>query len=79
MLTQTITGAQERFWRTEIDDEQLADKQLAGWQVETQRRKRLRVHKFMLSGADVLTQLNEDKQRYAELVGQYDLDLRNAG
>lgn len=32
-----------------------------------------------LSGADVLTQLNEDKQRYAELVGQYDLDLRNAG
>jgi len=32
-----------------------------------------------LPGEDVLTQLNKDKQRYADLVGQYDLDLRNAG
>jgi len=54
VLTQTITGAQERFWRTEIEDEQLEEKKLAGWTVETQRRKRLRVHKYVLSGSEVL-------------------------
>ncbi|KRD07691.1 ABC transporter substrate-binding protein [Mycobacterium sp. Root265] len=32
-----------------------------------------------LPGEDVLTQLNEDKQRYAELVQQYDINLRDAG
>lgn len=32
-----------------------------------------------LPGEDVLTQLNEDKQRYAELVQQYGIDLRDAG
>lgn len=54
VLTQTITGLQERFWRSEIDDEQLADKRLAGWQVATQRRKRCRIRKYILSGARVL-------------------------
>lgn len=54
VLTQTITGATERYWRTEISDEQLADKELAGWKVATQRRKRLRVHKYVLSGSEVL-------------------------
>lgn len=54
VLTQTITGTQERFWRSEITDEQIADKELAGWSVQTQRRKRLRVHKYILSGAKVL-------------------------
>lgn len=32
-----------------------------------------------LPGEDVVTQLNEDKQRYAELVQQYDINLRDAG
>jgi len=32
-----------------------------------------------MPGEDVLAQLNEDKQRYAELVQQYDINLRDAG
>lgn len=32
-----------------------------------------------MPGEDVLTQLNEDKQRYAELAQQYDINLRDAG
>jgi tripartite-type tricarboxylate transporter receptor subunit TctC len=32
-----------------------------------------------MPGEEVLTQLNEDKQRYAELVQQYDINLRDAG
>src|SRR3546814_10447915 len=54
VLTHQMTGEVERFWRSEIDDEALDDKQLAGWQVSEQRRKRPRVVKYVLSGAKVL-------------------------
>ncbi|MGA5462381.1 hypothetical protein [Mycobacterium sp. NPDC050041] len=32
-----------------------------------------------LSGDEVLAQLKEDQQRYADLVKQYDINLRNEG
>lgn len=54
VLTHQMTGEVERFWRSEIDDEALDDKQLAGWQVAEQRRKRPRVVKYVLSGARVM-------------------------
>lgn len=54
VLTHTLTAAQERFWRSEISDEELEDKRLSGWQVATKRRKRARVFKYVLSGVRVL-------------------------
>lgn len=54
VLTQTLTGIEERFWRSEISDEELTERQLAGWQVATQRRKRPRIRKYILSGSRVL-------------------------
>lgn len=54
VLTQTLTGSQERYWRSEISDEELADKKLAGWSIQTQRRKRPRIFKYVLSGTRVL-------------------------
>lgn len=54
VLTHPLITEQDRFWKSEIDDEALADKKLAGWQVAIQRRKRRRVHKYILSGAEVL-------------------------
>lgn len=54
ILTQTLTGKEERLWSNEIDAEGLADKKTGGWHVRQQRRKRKRVHKYIMSGADVL-------------------------
>lgn len=54
VLTQPISGIVERFWRSEIDDEALNYRKQAGWQVAIQRRKRKRVHKYILSGTRVL-------------------------
>lgn len=54
VLTHPMLSEQERFWKSEIEDEALADKKQAGWQVATQRRKRRRVHKYILSGCRVL-------------------------
>lgn len=54
VLTQPMTGIEERFWRSEISDEDLEEKKLAGWQVATQRRKRPRIRKYILSGVKVL-------------------------
>lgn len=54
VLTHPLIAEQDRLWKSEIDDEALADKKLAGWNVAIQRRKRRRVHKYILSGAEVL-------------------------
>jgi len=54
VLTHPLITEQERIWKSEIEDEALADKKLAGWKVSIQRRKRRRVHKYILSGREVL-------------------------
>lgn len=54
VLTHPLIGEEERLWKSEIEEEALADKKLAGWTVAIQRRKRRRVHKYILSGAKVL-------------------------
>ena len=54
VLTHPLITEEERIWKSEIEDEALADKKLAGWEVAIQRRKRRRVHKYILSGCRVL-------------------------
>lgn len=54
VLTHPLITEEERVWKSEIEDEALADKKLAGWNVAIQRRKRRRVHKYILSGVRVL-------------------------
>lgn len=54
VLTHPLITEEERVWKSEIEDEALADKKLAGWTVAIQRRKRRRVHKYILSGVRVL-------------------------
>lgn len=54
ILTQSLTGKEERLWSDEIDAAGLEDKKSAGWSVRKQRRKRKRVHKYIMSGAEVL-------------------------
>lgn len=54
VLTHPLISEEERIWKSEIEDEALTDKKLAGWNVAIQRRKRRRVHKYILSGCRVL-------------------------
>lgn len=54
ILTHMLLDEEERFWSSEISDEELAERQAQGWQVRTSRRKRCRVVKYTMSGAEVL-------------------------
>lgn len=54
ILLQTLTGQEERYWNSEIDADDLADQQAKGWQLRTVKRRRVRVEKSTLDGADVL-------------------------
>ncbi|CAB4140384.1 Phage P22-like portal protein [uncultured Caudovirales phage] len=49
-----LTGEEERFWDSEIDDEQKATLIANGWTHTRLRRKRCRIMKWVLSGAEVL-------------------------
>lgn len=54
ILTHMLLDDEERYWSSEITPEELAEKQAQGWQVKTSRRKRCRVMKYTMSGAQVL-------------------------
>jgi hypothetical protein len=54
ILTRELTGEEERYWKGEISAEELADREAAGFKVAIKRRKRCRVHKYILSGQSVL-------------------------
>lgn len=54
ILTYTLSGEQRRIWASELADGELAALKRDGWQASKQRRKRCRVHKYILSGAEVL-------------------------
>lgn len=55
IFNQTLTGKEERYWSDEIDAAGVEDKKAGGWMHRTQRRKRKRVHKYILSGSEVLS------------------------
>lgn len=54
ILTHLLLEDEERFWSSEITPEELADRRTQGWQVKESRRKRCRVMKYTMSGAQVL-------------------------
>lgn len=54
ILTYTISGEEKRLWASEMEKGQLAQFKADGWQARSQRRKRCRVHKYILSGAEIL-------------------------
>jgi hypothetical protein len=57
VLTHSLSQIEERYWDSEIDDDELADLKKMGWKVKVQNRRRKRVHKYQLSGAEVLADL----------------------
>lgn len=54
ILTHPLLDDEERFWPDEIADDELADRQAQGWVLRSVRRKRCRVLKYTMSGAEVL-------------------------
>lgn len=54
VLTQTLTGIEERLWLSDVEPEYLEEQQAKGWTVTRKRRKRCRVHKYIMSGAEIL-------------------------
>lgn len=54
ILTQKLSGEEQRYWDSEIDDDELAELKQKGWTVKTRKMKRKRVHKYILSGVEVI-------------------------
>ena len=54
ILSRELTGEEERYWQGEISTEELDDRKAAGFKVTVKKRKRCRVHKYILSGQAVL-------------------------
>ena len=49
-----ISGEQKRLWASEIEPGTITSLKADGWTAKRQSRKRCRVHKYILSGAEVL-------------------------
>ena len=54
VLTHRMSGEEKRVWASELEEGDLAEYRRDGWKVGRQTRKRVRVHKYILSGAEVL-------------------------
>jgi hypothetical protein len=54
IMTQTLSGEQQREWADEIEPDDLKDLKNQGWRTETVKRLRKRVRKYLMSGAEVL-------------------------
>ena len=57
IFTNRLTDEEERWWRSEIDADEVASYQADGWDYEVKRRLRRRIHKYVMSGAEVLEDL----------------------
>lgn len=54
ILSFPLTGEEQRHWQQDIPSEDVADLKAKGWKQRTSKRKRRRVHKYVLSGAEVV-------------------------
>jgi hypothetical protein len=54
LLTQTLSGEEQRFWDSEIEADELAEMKKMGWRVRTRNLQRKRIHKYVLSGEEVV-------------------------
>lgn len=53
-LTQKTSGEEQRYFASEIDDDELRDMRAKGWTVKRKKIKRCRVRKYILNGNTVL-------------------------
>lgn len=49
-----LTDAEERWWEDEIDADEIRELKARGWKMTTAHRKRRRVRKYLMTGAEVL-------------------------
>lgn len=54
VLTHRISNEKKRLWASDMEDGDLAQYKRDGWSVRKQKRERRKVHKYILSGAEVL-------------------------
>jgi len=54
ILTHSLSGEEKRLWSSELEQGDLAEYERDGWKKRRQTRKRKRVRKYVLSGAEVL-------------------------
>lgn len=54
ILTHELSGEEKRLWSSDMEEGDLAELKRDGWQARSQKRKRCRVHKYVLSGAEML-------------------------
>jgi hypothetical protein len=55
ILSHGISGDEQRHWAEEFDEDELAEAKVLGWTAKTVKRKRCRVRKFTMTGAEVLS------------------------
>lgn len=53
-LTHETSGETQKFFASEIDDDELAELKALGWKRESKPAKRKRIHKYILNGSKVL-------------------------
>ncbi len=54
ILEHELSGEEKRVWASALEEGDLAELKRDGWKARSQKRKRCRVHKYVLSGAEVL-------------------------
>lgn len=54
VFTHDTSGEVERLYRSEIEEESLAERKAEGWSVEEKKAKRKRVRKYVMNGSKVL-------------------------
>jgi hypothetical protein len=54
IMTQTLSGEQQREWADEVEADDLKELKSQGWKVEKVKRLRKRVRKYLMTGAEVL-------------------------
>lgn len=54
IFTNDLTEEEQRFFKSELADGQLADMKAQGWKVRTRNMQRRRIHKYILNGMKVL-------------------------
>jgi len=55
ILTHSISGDEQRHWGEDFDEDELKEAKALGWTAKTVKRKRCRVRKFTMTGAEVLS------------------------
>lgn len=54
ILKHRLTAEEERWWAEDTDDEELEERRTMGWLVDEDKRKRRRVRKYVMTGAEIL-------------------------